>query len=98
LRSDRPKKVYPLYLDSRVSRSEGRRVPRDLAVKKPRAKEILQAARNLGLKAVLVEEDNHPSRWFYREGCVLISSDRPKTELLKMIASEIRKIREKNRK
>ncbi len=98
MRSNRPKKIYPLYLDSRVSRSKGRRVPRDLALKKPRAKEILQAAKNLNLRAVLAEEDDHPSRWFYREGCVLISSDKPKTELLKAIASEIRKIRERGRK
>ena len=85
--------LYPLYFDSKIGRRKGRRVPLDLAVKKPKAEEIARAAEKLGFKA-RVEDKHHPSRWFYRERRVIVeSSGVSKTQLIRMIASKLRRFK-----
>ncbi len=92
MRDKRIKVIYPSYFDKRLSRSEGRRVPKDLAVKNPNLDELVKAASPFG--EILVERDKaRPSRWYKREGRILIKYDGSKEELLKKIAQNLRRIR-----
>ncbi len=84
--------VYPAYIDSDLSRSMGRRVPRSVAVPKPRVDEIVEAAERLGLNPE-VEESRYPRAWWLHDKRVVVDKKMPKTRLLRMIASEIKKSR-----
>ena len=44
--------IYPIYFDSSRSLQEGRRVPLNLAVKNPMAKELAEACASLGVQSV----------------------------------------------
>jgi signal recognition particle subunit SEC65 len=67
--------LYPQYFDGRISRGEGRRVPRDMAAKAPTALDVFHAAQEAGFDPELDPEHHHPSFWFHRAGRVLISVD-----------------------
>lgn len=81
--------LYPLYFDARATRSEGRRVPLSLAVRRPRADEILAVLRKMGIKASISSE-SHPSRWFRREGRVIAETDMRKTDLIREVARRLK--------
>jgi len=55
--------LYPIYFDSSRSKSEGRRVPHDLAVANPLARTIADAVTSLGLKCVFNPGKIHPRDW-----------------------------------
>lgn len=74
--------LYPCYFDEKLTRKEGRRVARGLAVGNPTASAVMRAARALGLKPIL-ETKPHPARWFTGEGRIAVEFDGSKEELLK---------------
>ena len=47
--------LYPEYFDASLSRKEGRRVPKRLAVSTPKLEDIEKAARNLKLNPIREE-------------------------------------------
>ena len=55
--------LYPLYFDAGKTRSEGRRVSAEQAVKNPLAREIVDAVQFLGLKTVFEPGKTHPRDW-----------------------------------
>lgn len=57
------------YFDSKISRSEGRRVPIEASIPKPSLESIVWAARSSGIRKMRQEpEASHPSRPFAKEG------------------------------
>ena len=57
------------YFDSKISRSEGRRVPIEASIPKPSLESIVWAARSSGIRKMRQEpEVSHPSRPFAKEG------------------------------
>ena len=57
------------YFDLRLSRSEGRRVPKDASIPKPTLEALVWAARSTGLRKMRQEPDSsHPSRPHAKEG------------------------------
>ena len=57
------------YFDSRLSRSEGRRVPKESSIPKPTLESVVWAARSTGIRKMRQEpEASHPSRPFAKEG------------------------------
>ncbi len=86
--------VYPQYIDSTKSRSEGRRIPREEAVARPRIEEIIRAAEELGLNPILEEEASYPREWWI-SGRVAVDKIGSKIRTLKMIARKIRELRGK---
>lgn len=66
--------LYPEYFDKALTRAEGRRVPRAVAVSKPDTKQIANAARKLGFQHKVEEKAAFSPRWFERRGRVLILS------------------------
>jgi signal recognition particle subunit SRP19 len=85
--------VYPQYIDSTKSRSEGRRIPHEEAVAKPRIEEIVKAAEELGLNPIL-EEASYPREWWV-SGRVVVDKRGSKIKTLRMIARKIRELRRK---
>ncbi|KAI8932807.1 hypothetical protein NX059_010293 [Plenodomus lindquistii] len=55
--------MYPVYFDKTRSRAEGRRVAKDLAVDSPLAREMADAAADLGLHTVFEPDKTHPKDW-----------------------------------
>jgi signal recognition particle subunit SRP19 len=55
--------LYPIYFDKAKTRAEGRRVGRGLAVENPLAREMADAAANLGLRTVFEPDKTHPKDW-----------------------------------
>ena len=57
------------YFDSRLSRSDGRRVPKKASIPKPTLESVVWAARNAGIRKMRQEpEASHPSRPYAKEG------------------------------
>lgn len=80
--------IYPCYFDQKLKRSEGRRVPKDLAVPSPDLNSIVSAVKKAGLNPV-VEDKSHPAFWLDKKGRVRVRYLGPKEELLKKIAAGI---------
>ncbi|MFH0967457.1 MAG: signal recognition particle subunit SRP19/SEC65 family protein [Methanobacteriota archaeon] len=83
--------LYPCYFDVKLSREEGRRVARGSAVQTPAAADIERALASCGIK-YRREKKSHPTWWFKHEGRIIAECGGPKTELLKKVAIELKKI------
>jgi len=86
--------LWPIYFDRRRSRGDGRRVAKEIAVPNASIEEIFKAAKKMGLNPQK-EENAHPSRWWKREGRVAVDKVDKKTRILRELALEISKNREK---
>jgi signal recognition particle subunit SRP19 len=81
-------------LDAKKTRSEGRRLPENLAIDKITIKEISTAAKRLGYEAQIEPYLKYPREWWDTQGRVLVNTrGKKKSKVLKEIAKEIRKIR-----
>jgi signal recognition particle subunit SRP19 len=86
--------LWPIYFDRRRSRGGGRRVAKEIAVPNASIEEIFKAAKKMGLNPQK-EENAHPSRWWKREGRVVVDKVDKKTKILRELALEISKNRER---
>lgn len=77
--------LWPAYFDRNVSRKKGRRVSREMAISHPNVDTIYKAAQKLGLNPKK-EQKSYPSRWWKKEGCILVDRKKSKTEILQDIA------------
>ncbi|MEW5936620.1 MAG: signal recognition particle subunit SRP19/SEC65 family protein [Candidatus Thermoplasmatota archaeon] len=85
--------LWPAYFDLRLSRGEGRRVSKGLAVDNPTAEEILTAAQRCGFDAEIEKDKAYPPQWWKGGGRVLLQKAQGKEQLLALIASEMRRAR-----
>ncbi len=65
--------IWPAYLDSLKTRSEGRRVPRRFAVRSPSIKEIVKALDILGISYLVEMDKAYPREWWVK-GRVLVDA------------------------
>ena len=86
--------LWPIYFDRRRSRGDGRRVAKEIAVPNASIEEIFKAAKKMGLNPQK-EDNSHPSRWWKREGRVVVDKVDKKTKILRELALEISKNRER---
>ena len=86
--------IWPAALDADLSRSEGRRVPTDLAVEDPVVDEIATAVQQVGYDAVIEREKTYP-RENEPRGRVLVqgADDATKSDLLGAVAAYLDVIR-----
>jgi signal recognition particle subunit SRP19 len=81
------------YLDSRLSRAQGRRVQVSRAVPAPTLQELVQAAKALGLEAQ-AQEASHPRRHRIKSGFIMVRKPgMGKSKLLNALARELSRIR-----
>ena len=84
--------VWPANLDSTKTRLEGRKIPKGQSVQAPRVDELAEAARRLSIQAEVTPQKSRPRTWWERTGYITVPKT-PRTELLRSLASEVRKIR-----
>ena len=99
MRSRKPFLIFwPQYFDSRRTRSNGRRLPKNLAIDKVNIDDIAKAARRLGYRAEIEKNFKYPRTWFDEPGRVLINTKgKKKSKVLLEIAKELRKMRSSKR-
>ncbi|WP_435349376.1 signal recognition particle subunit SRP19 [Haloarchaeobius sp. HRN-SO-5] len=88
--------IYPAYFDAALSRSNGRRVPKELAVEDPEVDEIAKAVQQVGYDAV-VERDVSYARESHRvRGRVLVKNpeDDSKNDIVQAVAAYVNALRE----
>jgi len=87
--------IWPAALDAGRSRSEGRRVSRDLAVEEPDVDEIATAVQQVGYDAVIERDKTYP-REYEQRGRVLVKNadDATKSDLLGAVAAYLQALRE----
>ena len=81
--------LWPVYFDSAVTWSEGRRIPKSMAVRAPSTEDIVKAAVSVGLKAELQPSVAHPQHPWIKTGYVLLETKEPKGKIIKLIASKL---------
>ncbi|MEF8786565.1 MAG: signal recognition particle subunit SRP19 [Haloarculaceae archaeon] len=86
--------IWPAFLDADCTRSEGRRVSKQLAVSEPTVDEIAQAVQQVGYDAVIERDKTYP-REYEPRGRVLVkgADDASKTDLLGAVAAYLDVIR-----
>jgi len=89
MRGKRKLRIWPAYFDIRYSRSKGRRIPRDKAIRDPKIDDIEKAASKLGLKPVLQAGKAYSKYPWKRTGVLLVDKKGSKTEVINMIAEEL---------
>jgi len=87
--------IWPAAFDAALSRSEGRRVPQDLAIDEPTVDEIATAVQQVGYDAVIERDKSYP-REYETRGRVLVNNadDATKSDLLGAVAAYMQALRE----
>ena len=87
--------VWPANLDSSKTRLEGRKIPKGQSVQAPRIDELAEASRRLSVEVAITPQKSRPRNWWEKTGFLTVpkNSRRTRTELLRTLASEVRKIR-----
>ena len=84
---------YPEYFDINLSRAEGRRLSKKIAIKAPRLKELYIAAKRANLEAVLDESKSYSRRWWENRGAITITKIDAKTSVLNTLGKSLREVR-----
>jgi len=93
MRSRKPFLIFWLqYFDAKKSRSQGRRLPKKLAIEKISTIDITKAAQKLGYNVDTEQKLRYPRSWWENTGRVLINTKgKKKSKVILEIAKEIRK-------
>ena len=91
--------VWLDYFNRNLTRSNGRRLPRERCVAKPSIQEISDAARTAGLK---ITESNErarfPRRPHIRSGYLILPKSAPKASILHSIGKRLGQIRARQKR
>jgi signal recognition particle subunit SRP19 len=83
-------RIWPVYFDNRYSRGEGRRIPRNRAVRDPKLEDLEKVSRKLGLNPIIQPEKRFCKQPWKRSGVVLVDKKGSKTEIINKIAGSLR--------
>lgn len=86
--------IWPAYLDADCSRSEGRRVPLDIAIKEPTIEEIAAAVEQIGYDAEIDPDAGYPREYETRGRVIVENVEDSKTDLIQAIAAYLHAIRD----
>ncbi len=81
--------LWPRYFDQRRSRAEGRRVPKDMAVRDPDAAWIESAAKKAGFSAELDDKARDPFRPWKTSGRVVVQKSQGKEATIRAVAQQM---------
>ena len=85
--------LWSVYFDANKTRTEGRKIPKQLAVSAPKVEELQRAAKRLSLQPETVTDAAHPSSPWRRTGLLIIPKKESKGKILKKIAKELVNLR-----
>ena len=88
--------IWPAYLDADRTRSEGRRVPQELAVEEPTVDEIAKAVQQIGYDAVVERDKSYSREPWAERGRVVVrgADDSTKNDLVQAVAAYVAAMRE----
>ena len=81
--------LWPIYFDSTKTRSQGRRIPKKIAIPAPKLEEIKEAAELLGYKPESVDSAAYPSTPRITTGLLTMPKKGSKTQITQKIAIKI---------
>ncbi len=84
--------IWPTYFDSTKTRSEGRRIPKSLAVPSPKISQIKEAIEKLDLQCELVSDASYPKTPWLKNGMILVTKKEPKNAIIEKAAKQLLKI------
>ena len=90
--SEKPIVLYPEYFDLNLKRSEGRKIPIKISVKKPNVDELYSITKIIGTE-VRKSSKSHPSNWSAELGSVNLFYEGKKMDLLHKIGKELKNLR-----
>ena len=85
--------IWPANLDSTKTRRTGRKLTKTHAVQSPRLEELREAATTLSIEHELTSGKSRPNTWWEKGGYLIITKTTRKSELLRSLATEVRKQR-----
>ena len=85
--------IWPAYFDSTKTRTDGRRVSKNLAVPSPKILEIKEAADKLHVECETVMDVAYPRTPWLKTGMLLVKKNESKEQIIKKIAMQLVKIR-----
>ncbi|UCD72956.1 MAG: signal recognition particle protein Srp19 [Candidatus Bathyarchaeota archaeon] len=80
------------------TRSEGRRVPKKIALESPKISELISACSLLGLETQSFPDAKYSRSWWENCGYLLVKSRLSKTETLRRISDAMRQVRAREKK
>jgi signal recognition particle subunit SRP19 len=80
--------IWPIYFDKTVSRLDGRKVSKKIAIEKPSIENIAKTAKALGLNPIIEKSAAHPSRPYKKDGRVLVDKKDKKSKIIARIAKQ----------
>lgn len=87
--------IWPVYIDSKKTKHEGRKVSLEHAISTPKLREISRAAKKLGLNPEVEKNKSYSRSWWESSGRVTVDKTMPKREILVKLSNIIRGYREK---
>lgn len=87
--------IWPVYIDSKKTKHEGRKIPIQDAVSSPKLREISRAAEKLGLNPEVEKNKSYSRSWWELSGRVIVDKNQPKREILIKISKMIKGTRDK---
>src|SRR5665648_75682 len=87
--------VWPVYIDSKTSRTSGRKLPKRFSVESPTIHEIERASNALALKPMVEADKIYPGNrnWWEGKGRVLVNKNGRKIDVLQSIAKRVKESR-----
>jgi len=85
--------IWPVYFDVAKSKSEGRRVPKHLAVINPKILEIQEATDKLGLQNSINPTAGYPKTPWLKMGMLAVKKTEQKEQIILKIAPILAKIK-----
>jgi len=85
--------IWPVYIDSKKTKKDGRRIPKENAVPSPKLREISKAAVKLHLNPEVEKGKSYSRSWWESSGRVVVDKNTTKRETLIKISNMIKGMR-----
>lgn len=88
--------LWTAYFDAEKSRSDGRRVPLELAIEEPTVDEIAQAVQQVGYDAIIERTVAYPREPWHEGGRVVVrgADEESKNDIVQAVGAYLQVIRE----
>lgn len=88
--------IWPVYIDSKRTKKEGRKIPKKYAIPSPTLVELSKAAEKLKLNPEIEKDKSYPKSWWETSGRVSVDKNMPKEEILIKLSNMIKGARSKS--
>ena len=85
--------IWPVYIDSKKTKKEGRRISKENAISSPKLREITKAAEKLHLNPEVEKYKSYSRSWWESSGRIIVDKNTTKRETLIKISNMIRGMR-----